>query len=200
MTDDRDQAVGGVILAAGTSTRYGSENKLLILLSGTPIVKRVAETASKSTLAAVVAIVGHQSESVSEVLRPTVDGVRYNDRYADGQSASVRHSVAIARERDWDAIVFILGDMPFVKPTTIEVLEDTYRSSAASIVVPCYEGQRGNPVLFGRQHFEQLAGLSGDQGGREILLNHEGAQLVDVDDTGVIEDIDTEQDKSVHID
>jgi len=196
--DKLDLTVGGIVLAAGTSARYGAENKLLTPLSGTPMVRQVAETAVESALASVVAIVGHEHESVAEVLAPTVDAVRYTDRYADGQSATVRHGVAIARRGDWDAILFILGDMPFIETATLDLLEHSYRSSAASIVVPRYEGQRGNPVLFSRRHFEQLANLSGDRGGREILLNHDGTRFVDVDDAGVVQDIDTERDKRVH--
>ncbi|MDS0261127.1 nucleotidyltransferase family protein [Haloarcula sp. S1CR25-12] len=199
MPDERDRTVGGVVLAAGTSARYGAENKLLAPISGVPMVRVVAETAVESTLEEVVAVVGHQNEALSDALSATVDAVRYNGRYPDGQSESVRHGVAIARQHDWDAIVFVLGDMPFVETATLDLLEGTYQSSTASIVVPRYDGRRGNPVLFGRQHFEQLASLSGDRGGREILLNHEGTRFVDVDDSGVVEDIDTRQDRAAHI-
>ena len=189
--DERESTVGGVVLAAGTSTRYGPENKLLTPLSGTPMVERVAETAVESTLETVVAVVGYQRERVAEALPDTVDDVRHNDRYAAGQSASVRHGVGAARRRDWDAVAYLLGDMPFVDVATIDRLVDTYRSSAASIVAPRYDHRRGNPVLFGRPHFDRLGDLSGDRGGREILRDGAGIRLVDVADRGVVRDIDT---------
>ena len=54
--DEREPTVGGVVLAAGTSARYGPENKLLTPLSGTPMVARVAETGVESTLAAAYSV------------------------------------------------------------------------------------------------------------------------------------------------
>jgi len=196
---ERGPTVGGIVLAAGRSTRYGPENKLLTPVSGTAMVERAATTAVESGLEAVVAVVGHHRKAVSDALSPTVDGVEYNDRYAAGQSASVRHGVAIARERDWDAVVFMLGDMPFVDPATVDRLRHVYGSTAASIVVPRHEGERGNPVVFGHRHFGQLANLTGDRGGRELLLAHEDTRFVDVADPGVTLDIDTRRDRAAYL-
>lgn len=192
MNNQNPSIVGGIVLAAGQSSRYGSDNKLLANVNDTPMVVHVAETIAQSSLDDIAAVVGHEHDTVSAHLEPVVDVIQYNDRYAEGQSTSVCSGVELAQQRNWDAAVFCLGDMPFVDTVTIDQLKNTYLSGQSSIVVPRYDGQRGNPVLFDRIHFEALTRLSGDTGGREILTNHDGTRFVDVDDSGVTHDIDTQ--------
>ena len=186
--------IGGVVLAAGLGTRFEGGNKLLAESDGTPVVERATETLSRSGVGEVVAVVGHEAERVTAAVDHLADAVRRNEDYASGQSTSVREGVAAARAADWDAAVFMLGDMPFVRPATVDTVLDAYASGDGSIVAPAYEGQRGNPVLFGRQHFDALADVSGDRGGRDLIETHDDAVLVDVDDSGVTSDVDFRED------
>lgn len=194
MPDTADRRVGGVVLAAGESSRFGAGNKLLERVEGTPIVRRVAERACESTLDGVVAVLGHEAAAVEEALDGLDLSIRYNDDYAEGQSTSVRRGVDFAREAGWDAAVFLLGDMPFVRSGTVDRVVAEYRSGDGSIVAPRYEGKRGNPVLFDAVHFDTLADVTGDRGGRELIVEHEGTRFVDTDDPGVLQDVDSEAD------
>ena len=190
----------GVLLAAGTGSRFAdpeadSANKLLADLDGRPVVAHAARTLADSDLDATVAVVGHDRERVADALPEEVDTVA-NPGYEAGQSASVRRGVAVARERDASAVLFALGDMPRVTAGTVDALVATYRDaseSAPGIVAPRYEGQRGNPVLFDARHFDALADVTGDRGGR-ALLDAEPVSWVDVSDLGIHRDVDTERD------
>lgn len=193
-------SVGGVVLAAGRSARFGSGNKLLAPVDGTAVVRHVAETACESSLLEVVAVLGYESAAVAETLDGLSLSVRHNDDYAAGQSTSVRHGVESAHEAGWDAALFLLGDMPFLRAETIEQLLDAYRSGPATVVVPEYGGTRGNPVLFDRRHFEALASVSGDRGGRDVIEASERTAFVPVDDPGVHRDIDTDADLAAFTD
>lgn len=190
MTGNARATVGGIVLAAGESTRFGSENKLLAPIEGTAVIRRVATTAVESPLDDVVTVLGHEADAVAE----TVDGLplstTYNSDYTRGQSTSVRRGIELAREADWDAAMVLLGDMPFVSPTTIERLIEAYLSGDGTVVAPQFDGRRGNPVLFDRLLFERLLSVSGDQGGRELVRNHPGTTLLDTTDPGVVRDID----------
>ncbi|MDS0477273.1 nucleotidyltransferase family protein [Natrinema sp. 1APR25-10V2] len=187
-------AIGGVILAAGKGTRFEGGNKLLADVDGTPIVRRAAETLCRSSVDDIVAVVGHEADRVTAALADLEFSIRYNENYAAGQSATVRVGVDAARDAGWDATVFMLGDMPFVRPQTVDTLRTVYARGGGSIVAPTYEGQRGNPVLFGRQHYDALSTVSGDRGGRDLIENHEDTAFVDVDDPGVTRDIDSKAD------
>ncbi|WP_323192299.1 nucleotidyltransferase family protein [Halostella sp. PRR32] len=191
---DGSTVVGGVLLAAGRGTRFEGGNKLLADVDGSPIVRRAAQTLCQSSVHEVVAVVGHEAARVTEALDGLDLSVRHNDSYAAGQSTSVRTGIDAARDADWDAVLFALGDMPFVRPSTVDALRTAYASGEGTIVAPAYEGKRGNPVLFGRQHYDGLSDVSGDRGGRHLIETRDDAVLVDVDDSGVRSDVDSRAD------
>ncbi|ELY86225.1 nucleotidyltransferase family protein [Natrialba taiwanensis] len=184
-----DLTVGAVLLAAGRSERFGRANKLLADYEGEPIVRRAARTLLDASLEDHITVVGHEAAAVRDALPDSFD-IRYNDWYEDGQHTSVKEGVIAAHKRSWDAVVFALGDMPVVAPETVECLRDTFESGRESIVVPAYDGKRGNPVLFGAAHFDTLADVAGDQGGRRLIVTHPDAIQIAVDDPGVRHDVD----------
>lgn len=194
MTRSERPTIGGIVLGAGESSRFGSENKLLTPVDGTPVIRRVAGIALESPLEEVVTVLGHDADAVAEALGGLPISTTYNGDYTAGQSTSLRCGVAVAHRSDWNAAVVLLGDMPFVDPTTIERLIEAYLSGAGSIVAPHCDGRRGNPVLFDRSLFERLCSVSGDRGGRELVRSHPGTARVRTDDRGVLRDVDTPRD------
>lgn len=193
-----DKLIGGIILAAGESRRYGSNNKLLTEVSGTSMIRAVATTAAEA-LDTVIAVVGHDDAAVTASVEEVVDECRYNPQYAIGQSTSVRLGATVARERGWDAAVFCLGDMPFVSAATITELQKRYRAGGSTIVAPRHEGQRGNPVLFDQQHFDDLSHLTGDTGGKDLLQDTCEVAIIETTDSGVVRDIDTLADRQRYV-
>ena len=193
MTRNR-QTIGGIILGAGESSRFGCENKLLATVEGIPIINRVARTVTESPIDERVAVLGHEAKAVEDALEGFPISTVYNDSYTVGQSTSVRHGIDFGRNSGWDAAIVVLGDMPFVEAGTISQLIDAYRSGDGTIIAPQYDGRRGNPVLFDHQQFSELAAVSGDRGGRRLVQTHPGTELIDTDDPGVVQDVDTAAD------
>jgi molybdenum cofactor cytidylyltransferase len=194
MTDHR--SVAGVVLAAGLSSRFGDGNKLLATLEGEPLVVHAVRTLTGADLDA-VAVVVDPATDVPDAL--TEAGLAHDDSNvtlvenpdaAAGQATSVRRGVAWARP-DHDAVVFALGDMPRVRPETVDRLVDAWRDGTGSALAAGYDGQRGNPVLFDRQHFDALAALSGDTGGRSVFAAATDSAVVETDDPAVRLDVDT---------
>jgi molybdenum cofactor cytidylyltransferase len=198
MTEPSGQReVVGVLLAAGLGTRFAGGNKLLARLDRdgekVPLVRQAAERLVDAPVASAVAVLGHEAERVAAALDPVgIDTVR-NTEYEAGQATSVRRGVAWARRRDADAALFALGDMPWVAPSTYRALVDNWRASDAGIVVPTYEGERGNPVVFGARHFDALERVEGDTGGRALMAS-EPVERVAVDDPGIHLDVDRVRD------
>lgn len=185
----REARVAGVLLAAGESSRFDPENKLLADLRGKPVVWHAAHTLVAAPLDPVIAVVGHEADRVRAALAGL--GVEFveNPDYAAGQATSVR--AGLRAVSDADAVLFALGDMPFVLPRTVEGLIDAYRAGVGDALAAAYKGRRGNPVLFGSRRFDALADVEGDAGGRRILLDCEDAALIETGDPGVRIDIDT---------
>jgi molybdenum cofactor cytidylyltransferase len=187
---DGDGTVVGVLLAAGESTRFGEANKLLAEWDGAPLVAHTARTLCRSTVDAVVVVVGHEADRVRAAVADHDVTVVDNPDYEAGQATSVRRGVTAARDRGADAVLFALGDMPTVRAVTVDRLVAAFRAGAGSALAAAYEGTRGNPVLFGARHFDALADVTGDAGGRDILLTADDAALVETGDPGVLLDID----------
>jgi molybdenum cofactor cytidylyltransferase len=193
-SDGNTPRVAGVLLAAGTSSRFGEANKLLASLDGDPLVRHAARTLVEAGLEPLVAVVGHQRDRVAAAL----DGLGFtlvtNPEYDDGQATSVRRGVEAFDGEAVDAVVFALGDMPAVDPESVRSLVAAYRTGEWTALAAAVEGVRGNPVLFDRRHFDALADVSGDRGGRRILEEGAHSALVETGDDGVRHDVDTPAD------
>lgn len=179
--------VAGVLLAAGTGSRFGEGNKLLASLDGEPLVRHAARTLV-AALDRVVAVVGHEAGAVESALAGLDLRTVHNPDYERGQSTSV--AAGLGAVRDADAAAFALGDAPRVRPATVRTLVAAHRAGAGTALAAAHDGRRGNPVLFDAVHFDALADVEGDVGGREILLGAADAALVETGDPGVCLDVD----------
>lgn len=193
-----DRRVIGVLLAGGTSSRFGEANKLLADLDGEPLVRHAASTLLGADLDGVVAVLGHEADAVQTALAGLGLRVVRNSDYDGGLSTSVARGVTAARDGDADAAVFLPGDMPRVDPSTVGALIDAYRAGLGTALAAACDGRRGNPVLFDRRHFEALLAVEGDVGGRPVLVEGGGGALVETGDTGVLVDVDTTDDLQRH--
>lgn len=190
----REGPVVGVLLAAGTSERFGRQNKLLTDVDGVPMVRRAARTLTQNDLDDVIAVVGFDADPVRAALDGLDLEVIENRNFRAGQATSVRAGIRAARERDAVAVCFALGDMPWVRPSTIDALVRVYRAEAGDPLAAAFEGERGNPTLFGSRHFDALEDVAGDIGGRELLLTADDAALVETGDPGIRRDVNEPDD------
>ncbi|AXG09875.1 nucleotidyltransferase family protein [Haloplanus rubicundus] len=188
---DESPSVAGVLLAAGTSDRYGERNKLLETHDGDPLVRGAARTLLAAPVDPVIVVVGHEADRVAAALNGLDVELVQNDAYATGQASSVREGMRAVPDRA-DAAVVALGDMPFVAPATVGRLVDAYAAGAGDALAAAHDGHRGNPVCFDRRFFDALTDVTGDVGGRSILLDH--GVLVDTGDPGVRRDVDEPSD------
>ncbi|HVI90960.1 MAG TPA: molybdopterin-binding/glycosyltransferase family 2 protein [Dongiaceae bacterium] len=186
-------AIGALVLAAGQSSRMGT-NKLLLEADGKPLICHVVDHALALDLAEVVVVLGHQAEEIRQALtgRP-VRFVLAKD-YTRGMSASLKAGlVALAPETA--AAFVLLGDMPAVSSSLLRRLLAAYNPvEGRSIVLPVQGGKRGNPVLWDRRYFAEMQALAGDVGARHLIGEHmaEVAEI-EVDDGAIFRDIDTPQ-------
>lgn len=185
--------VSGVVLAAGTSSRFGEENKLLAAVDGDSLVRRAVETLLAADLSEVIVVVGYEGDAVRGAVDDLPVKVVQNENYADGQATSVRRGQE-AVSQSADGVCVALGDMPEVGAETVETLVTAFAAGVGDPLAAAHDGQRGNPVLFGRQFFDRLADVEGDTGGRAILRDVPDTTLVETGDPGVRRDVDRPED------
>jgi molybdenum cofactor cytidylyltransferase len=184
--------IAALLLAAGRSSRMGGPNKLLEPIDGTPMVARTAQRLLSSHARPVVAVLGNQAEAVAAALgKLPVERVN-NPAFAEGLSTSLKAGLA-ALPAATDGAVVCLADMPLITGRDLDKLIAAFNPlEGRAIVVPTRHGKRGNPVLWARRFFPEMAELAGDVGAKHLIGEH--AELVfevEMDSDGVLVDIDT---------
>ena len=197
MVVDREQVeakVAGIILAAGASRRMGSLNKLLAFIAGKPLVRYAAESFVATSLSPIIIVIGYEADKVAAALEGLPVQLVVNPDHAAGQGSSVGVGVEALDDKITDAMIG-LGDMPLLPSTLLDSLIHAHighERHVRNITIPVFEGQRGNPVLWGKTFFPELITLAGDRGGRQLLNDHRAAQhLVACDHSSVLRDVDT---------
>ncbi|PTN38016.1 NTP transferase domain-containing protein [Desulfonatronum sp. SC1] len=196
--------IAGLILAAGAGRRMGGGlgGKLLLPYRGEPLVVHVLRKALAVCDPVVVvtgcnaAEVGHALKDVDSTLR-IIQATDWNR----GQARSLRAGLAglddVEKKEGGDMLgaLVLLGDQPLVRLETLTALAEAFRGDPRSFVAPRYDERRGNPVCIPRAWFPRVMTLDGDVGAR-ALLDHSDAclHLVDVEDSGVLRDVDTVED------
>ena len=187
MSDERVPPTG-ILLAAGASRRFGGDKLLAPLDDGTPLGVAACR-AMHSALPLVIAVVRPPDDALASALAAQGARVVRCARADEGMGASLACGVeASADAAGW---VVALADMPWIAPSTIRAVADAV-AAGASLAAPVYRAERGHPVGFAAGHRDALLALAGDEGARSILARA-GATLVriDVDDPGVLRDVDT---------
>ena len=201
LSDNLVTAIGGVLLAAGQSRRMGRANKMLVEVDGAPMVIHAARALLESGASPIVVVLGHQPEQVEKALAGLDVRFVRNPDYAGGLSTSLRAGLA-ALPDSCDGAVVALGDMPGVRAENIDMLIDAFDPvSGQSIIVPTYNGKRGNPVLWARRYFDDVSAVSGDVGARHLIgANADQVHEVPTDNAGVLIDLDTPEAVAAHQD
>ncbi|MGQ3413794.1 nucleotidyltransferase family protein [Natrinema sp. LN54] len=192
--DPLKPTIVGVVLAGGTSSRFGSANKLLTEFDGEPLIRHATRTLVDAALSEVVVVLGYEAEAVHTALSGVDVRTVRNPDYERGLSTSVETAIRVVGTPETDAVVFLPGDMPAVDSATVELLSDAYRAELGTALAAAFDGHRGNPVLFDRSHFDALLEVTGDVGGLPVLAESDESALIETDDLGVLRDIDTTTD------
>ncbi len=147
----------------------------------------------RSGIEEVVLVLGHKAHDVLREVETSDITVVINPRYEMGMSASIKAGLEALRGAE-DAVLVVLADQPFLRPQTVDGLLKAYERSGARAVAPVFRGRRGNPVLLDLSLRGAMESLEGDRGCRELLAEIPDVLLVDVDDPGVLIDVDTPED------
>jgi molybdenum cofactor cytidylyltransferase len=191
--------VDGIILAAGTSTRFGATKQLMHWTGNDgitrPLVRHISDIALQSNLRYVYLIIGHDSEGIRTAIASITSDQRLrivdNKNFRNGQSTSVHAGIA-ALSSETDAAMFILCDQPKISPALINDLIGLYEQESPLVCAPVANGRRGNPVIFSKQLFSELSQITGDKGGRSLIRKYwDRASKVELKSDDVFMDIDS---------
>jgi molybdenum cofactor cytidylyltransferase len=179
-----------VVLAAGRGTRFrGDRHKLEQSIGGGPTV--LAQTL-RHVIESRLPLVVVTSETLAPLAAKSV-AARDVTVLDPALPVGMGHSIAagVAARPHASGWLVLPGDMPMVQPATLLAIAAALADHA--VAYPQYRGRRGHPVGFGAELYSELTALDGDEGARRLIARYP-SHAVDVDDAGVLVDIDTQQD------
>jgi CTP:molybdopterin cytidylyltransferase MocA len=178
--------IGGLVLAAGGATRFGS-TKQLAHFDGRPLLEHAIRAMVASPVARVVVVLGAGADEVEAGVDLHGADALVCRRWAEGQSASL--ACGLAELSDCEAVVITLGDQPLMSPDAIRRVIGA-RGNDAAAVRATYNGEPGHPVLLERRLFERMRDVTGDYGARNLLISVRTREVA-CDDLGGGQDVDT---------
>ncbi len=179
-------SIAALILAAGSSSRMRDGlHKLLLPLGDRPVLAHVIEATLASQARPVVVVLGHQATQVRSqvapyLAHPNVLSIE-NPGYMQGMSTSLRAGIQALIDRENKAgptshsltgVLIMLGDQPLMTAHIIDTLIAGKHTTGKHILIPFYNGERGNPVLFDASLFPELLEITGDGGARSVIEHH----------------------------
>jgi molybdenum cofactor cytidylyltransferase len=189
--------LGVVILAAGSSRRFG-ETKQLALLGGRPLLQHVVDAVAEVSPAVTIAVLGHDADRVEGSIDWHGAILVQNSSHAEGLASSVRAGfrAIAAMEPPIDGAFVCLGDQPLLRPSVLRAIAEAASGTDRPIVVPAYSGEAAgatNPALVLRPAWQLVDELHGDRGMGPVIASHpELVQRVPVE--GGNPDVDTLED------
>jgi molybdenum cofactor cytidylyltransferase len=192
----KEATIAAIILAGGSSRRFGKDNKLLADIDGVPLIRHVAIQVLRSRAGRVLVVTGHQQEAVVKALAGLDLQCVHNPRHMDGMGTTVAAGVKALPE-SVQAVLITPGDLPEISAPLIDrLIAIAAASGGERIVFPTLpSGEQRNPVLWPRRYFAELAVLSGDSGARGLVKKYEVQGLpVQMTALDVFADIDRPED------
>ena len=182
--------ITGVILAAGKSKRMGALKQLLPW-GQTTVLGQTIDNLRRSFLHDVMVVSGYQAPYIEDAAKLQNIKVCRNEEHEHGGMISSLQTALRNLPVNQEAVLVMLADQPMIKTETIDTLVAAWFEGQGELIAPVCEGKRGNPVIFGRTHFEDLLSVSPGGNPREILRKREeDIRLIEVNDEAVLLDLD----------
>lgn len=168
--------------------------KQLLPFRGSTVLGQIIGTVLQSKADEIIVVLGYQAQRITPKIARHPVKIVVNPDFEQGMSSSIKCGLGHISEKS-DAIMIVLGDQPLIEKEIINLLVGKNYGSERGIVVPVYKGVKGHPVIFKMKYKDDLLGLTGDMGGKEIVEGHPGDVIeVEVDSESIIIGIDTKSD------
>jgi len=185
--------IGAVVLAAGASTRMGT-NKLLLPVEGEPMVHRTVRRVLDAGCDPVVVVTGHDAPRVREALAAVLS-VRFADSPdPTGPTSGSLHAGLRALPDDVDAALVLLADMVHITTPMMRALCDGAHTDAAPLAVSRYGEVLAPPLLFRRSLWPELLAWHGEGCGKAVVRAHRDEATMHDWAAEALHDVDTPDD------
>jgi molybdenum cofactor cytidylyltransferase len=174
--------LAAVILSGGASSRMGSP-KALVSYQGRPFLEHLLSVTTHPAIGARRVVLGPDADAIAKSIALSPDEIVVNHEWEKGQISSI-HAALRSLPPDTEGILLCPVDHPLISATLVGSLIEAFAASHAPVVVPCYWGRRGHPVIFSAAVYDELLNAPLDQGARAVVWAHKGQ----VHEVGTVEE------------
>ena len=160
--------ISGIVLAAGTASRFGA-TKQLLEVDGRPLMLHAVDALRAAGVGEIIVVTGHDAERVEAIAPPDVSVVR-NAAYRDGQATSLAAALHAVAD-DSEGAVILMADQPGIGADDVRALIARFRAARGQIVRLRYTDGPG-PALLSREIYAEAGHLHGDAGARVLMASH----------------------------
>ncbi|MGQ9616861.1 MAG: nucleotidyltransferase family protein [Spirochaetota bacterium] len=186
--------LSGLILAAGESKRMEGKPKALLLIDGESFLERIINNMSKADIGELVVVLGADHEKIEAKVNMMCARIVINRNWKQGQLSSLQAGINSLSPLS-EGVLFTLVDHPLVRTSTYVELAERWKENRDRVIVASYQGRKGHPTIFPRRLYRNILEEEHPFGARSIIKNEGSSVLfVQVDDPGVVQDIDTIED------
>jgi len=185
--------IAAIILTAGLSSRTKGSNKLLLNYKGKKIIKHSVKSILDSKINYTVVVLGKNKTKIKKEIpkRKNISFV-YNTKYKQGMASSILAGMK-SLPKQTKSFFISLADMPEIKSTHYNKMISMSNKNSKLPIVPFYQSQQANPVLFPIDFKNKLATLKGDKGAKKILAKSKIKKII-FTSNAFIKDLDTLED------
>ena len=187
--------ISSILLAAGQSKRMNGENKLTKKIKNIPLIKYSVKNILNSAIDELIIVLGYQKEIIEKLIDKN-EKIKFvfNKDFESGIASSIKVGLNNL-SKNTEAFFICLGDMPMVKSDIYNQLIKSRNQK--DILIPTYNGQQGNPVLFNKSMKEKILSIKGDSGAKKILeLYKDKALNLEINNQSIVRGFNTRQDFS----
>lgn len=181
-----------IVLAAGTSTRMGGTNKLLLAYKNKTVIATVTENIINAGIPEIIVVIGFEAEKIQQALRGLPVQFVNNPVYAKGMTTSIQHGIQYAKGTGF---MVCLSDMVLITPQEYVLLNSCFEEqlmfNEKCICIPRYSNENGNPVIFSSSYKQAILKHKSMEGCKEIVqANKECIRFIEMGTPHILQDMD----------
>lgn len=189
--------ISAIFSAAGSSTRMGKANKLLLHFGNATLIEHTFKQLKKSTIDEIVVVTGFDNDQIKKTLSKEKVIFKYNPNHITGLTSSIQTGIK-SLSNECDGYMITLSDMPYLTKDDYNMVLKTFRSFYKEdpiIVVPQINERMGNPVIFSKEFKDEVLKHQKPEGCKDIILkNDKFVKKISLNNSNAFKDIDRPED------
>lgn len=195
--------ISAIILAAGESKRMG-QPKMLLKWGKTTVLEHVISVFANAGVEDIVVVTGAARDEVEKIVAVAQTSCParsvFNEGFVEGEMlSSIQCGLRDLAEKDSSAALIALGDQPQVREGSVWRVCEMFKETGNPLVVPSYHMRRGHPWLVDESLWGEMLAMRAPQTPRDFLsARADQIKYVEVDDEGILADLDTPEQYRTH--